>query len=303
MKRYVLLSAALHLLVFLAFYLPTLLWVRDTPPPPALELVLPPPMIEPEEEDPTPEETPKKSPTPDLTQAKSLVGDLQPTPTPSLSPTPTRTDKPTSTPSLTPTEMEPTKTPTETATAKPATNTPTAKATDTKKPTPKPTDTKKPTPKPTNTKKPTPRPTNTPGPTASPTPDKTATVVAQAVKNLAGAIKSAEKAIPSTNYSAGAGTGMSLSRAFGDGAYLGRLREELQANFAPPHSMRQGERVVTVYFKILRSGEIVDIAVRDTSGNRRIDEAAKRAVEAVTPFEPLPPGTSDLGVTCEFVVE
>lgn len=98
--------------------------------------------------------------------------------------------------------------------------------------------------------------------------------------------------------------GLRTSVPFGDMMFLGRLRDVIQENFHAPRVTRdQGKRVAVVYFKILKNGDIIDISVVESSGHKGIDRAAVKAVEAVRPFDPLPPGTSDLGVTCDFVAE
>jgi len=100
------------------------------------------------------------------------------------------------------------------------------------------------------------------------------------------------------------GGGMKTSRPFRDIGYLTRLSRRLKENFVPPR-VRQGvgERVAVVYFKILSNGEIVDINLMSSSGHRRVDRAAVRAVEALGRFERLPYGTADLEVSCDFKVE
>lgn len=315
MRRYIALSAVLHLLVFLLAGIPLFLRIQEDEPPPSMSIEISDfPMFE----EPTPEEdeTPEKTPTPDLTQMRSMLDDDEletPTATPTSTPTEKVTD--TATPTETHTPEEATSTPTPTETTLDATNTPTAKPSETPKPsdTPKPTATKKPTPKPTETKKPTPKPTNTakatetPKATESPTPDKTKQAIAKAAMDLSKAIKGAgdsQSTSPVPVAGFGQGGGMKTTRPFGDAGYLARLRALLQENFSPPR-VPQGSKkyVATVYFKIGAAGEITDITIADESGHKGVDRAAIEAVKKVGRVDKLPFGTIDLGVTCEFVVE
>ena len=324
MKRYFIISAILHIVVFTGLYFLPLLFIRgqESSPPP-LDLVFLPPPEEVVEEDPTPEPTVKKTPSPEPTDYRSIVGELAPSMTPTPTLTPSKTLKPSSTPSSTPTPLEPTDTPTVSPTSAPPTETPVpATNTPTSKPTKKPTNTAKPTAKPTDTAKPTttPKPTHTVGPTHSPTPDPTKQAIAKAMKDVVAAIKNAEKTAPVSPVPvvrsgvpgatgtgigvAGEGNGLRTAVPFGDMGYLGRLQSLLQENFEPPRKTREGgKRTAVIGFKILKDGDIVDIEIVKSSGHKGIDRAAIKAVENSRPIDPLPLGTSDLGVNCDFVVE
>ncbi len=322
MRRYFIISAILHVVVFVGLYFLPLLFIRgQEPSPPPLDVVFLPPPEEVVEEDPTPEPTAKKTPSPEPTDYRSIVGELAPSMTPTPTQTPSKTLKPSSTPTSTPTPLEPTSTPTVSPTSVPPTDTPVpATNTPTSKPTKKPTNTPKPTAKPTDTAKPTatPKPTNTAGPTHSPTPDPTKEAIAKAMKDAVAAIKNAEKAAPVSPVPVkksgipggtgigveGEGNGLRTAVPFGDMGYLARLQSLLQNNFEPPRSTREnGKRTAVIGFKILKNGDIVDIEIVKSSGHKGIDRAAIKAVENSRPIEPLPLGTSDLGVNCDFVVE
>lgn len=324
MRRYFIISAILHIVVFAGLYfLPMLLIRGQEPTPPPLNLTfLPPPEPEVKEEEPTPEPTAKKTPSPEPTDFRSMVGRLSPSLTPTPTPTSTRTQKPSATPTPTPSPREATQTPTLSPTPVPPTETPVpATSTPTSKPTRKPTETPKPTVKPTNTSKPTetPKATDTPGPTHSPTPNPTKQVLAKALKDAVSAIKKAEsgpespvpvekKGVPGAALSGvggdGEGSGLITSVPFADYGYLGRLQTQLKDSFKPPLRMtNKTRRTATVKFTIMSSGEITGIEIVTSSGHKGIDKAAMAAVDSISPFEPLPGGTTDLGVTCEFVAD
>ncbi|MCP5054596.1 MAG: TonB C-terminal domain-containing protein, partial [bacterium] len=66
-----------------------------------------------------------------------------------------------------------------------------------------------------------------------------------------------------------------------------------------------GRHVATVYFRILRSGQIRDLVLKQKSGIRTLDLSSLRAVENAAPFPPLPNQFTDryLGVYFDFVWE
>jgi len=49
-----------------------------------------------------------------------------------------------------------------------------------------------------------------------------------------------------------------------------------------------GTFFATVYFKILRNGQIVDLKVKESSGIQSLDMSAQRAIQISAPFPPLP---------------
>lgn len=283
MGRYITLSGILHILVVLVFMIPALLW--NSKPQETIAITPVAPLVQPEEEPEDPP-TPTPVPTPDLTQARSLVGEKAPTPTPSPTPTPTSTQKPSPTPSPTATKEKPTDTPT--ASKVPPTKTPTAK--------------------PTNTA----APSNTPKPTSTPTPDTRKTKIAEQIAVIQEEMKdpaeptpiTPQKVVSDPNKFIDQGGGFSTSVPFGDQGYLGRLSAVLQRNFVPPPVRSDaGVLVAKVLFKISRDGTISGGQLIESSGHKRVDGAALRAVAAVERFERLPHGTPDLEVTCDFKVE
>jgi TonB family protein len=49
-----------------------------------------------------------------------------------------------------------------------------------------------------------------------------------------------------------------------------------------------GTFFATVYFKILRNGQVVDLKVKESSGIQSLDMSAQRAIQISAPFPPLP---------------
>jgi len=49
-----------------------------------------------------------------------------------------------------------------------------------------------------------------------------------------------------------------------------------------------GTFYATVYFKILRNGQVVDLKVKESSGIQSLDMSAQRAIQISAPFPPLP---------------
>ncbi len=88
---------------------------------------------------------------------------------------------------------------------------------------------------------------------------------------------------------------------FSDDFYLNLIMTKIANNWLNP--LRGGRRIsVVIYFRILRSGDVVDVKVERSSGNSLFDQAALRAVLASSPLPPLPQSyTGDfLGVHFEF---
>lgn len=83
--------------------------------------------------------------------------------------------------------------------------------------------------------------------------------------------------------------------------YLNLIYMKVYRNWLPPVSGR--ELSATVYFKILRSGEVKDARIEKRSGSMNYDQRALRTILVSAPFPELPQDyTSDhLGVHFEFV--
>lgn len=83
--------------------------------------------------------------------------------------------------------------------------------------------------------------------------------------------------------------------------YIKQVQSKISQNWTWAKSY-SGSYTTVVYFRILRSGEISDLRVKTSSGNKLYDNICLRAVEVSSPFPPLPDGYNDnwLGVYFEF---
>ena len=86
--------------------------------------------------------------------------------------------------------------------------------------------------------------------------------------------------------------------------YLAAVRDRIAANWQPPSGLATGGEPVkaTVYFRIVRSGNVVDARLETASGTEYFDRSALRAVMLSDPMPPLPAGftSGDLGVHFGF---
>lgn len=83
--------------------------------------------------------------------------------------------------------------------------------------------------------------------------------------------------------------------------YIKQIQSKISENWTWAQSYA-GDFKTVVYFKITRSGQISDIKIKTSSGNKLYDNICLRAVEISSPFPPLPQGYEDdwLGVFFEF---
>ncbi len=83
--------------------------------------------------------------------------------------------------------------------------------------------------------------------------------------------------------------------------YVNQIRKKIVENWVWSQNY-SGELKTVVYFKIIRSGEIKELHIKESSKNRFYDNICLRAVEVSAPFPPLPEGFKEdyLGVYFEF---
>jgi TonB family protein len=83
--------------------------------------------------------------------------------------------------------------------------------------------------------------------------------------------------------------------------YVNQIRKKIVENWLWSQNY-PGELKTIVYFKILRSGEVEEIKIKESSNNKLYDNICLRAVELAKPFPPLPQGFNEdyLGVFFEF---
>lgn len=73
------------------------------------------------------------------------------------------------------------------------------------------------------------------------------------------------------------------------GYYLDRVSDRINSNWRAPR-VPDDTRDAVLYFRILRDGQVQDLAVKETSGSGVFDRRAMAAVEASVPLPPLPKG-------------
>ena len=83
--------------------------------------------------------------------------------------------------------------------------------------------------------------------------------------------------------------------------YMRNLEQKIKNNWAPPKkgSMKR----VKTQFTIHRDGTITDIKITGSSGDVLVDSAAKAAIEASSPVEPLPKEFKGESVPIEFTFD
>jgi len=86
--------------------------------------------------------------------------------------------------------------------------------------------------------------------------------------------------------------------------YLAAVRDRIAANWQPPAGLATGSEPIraTVYFRIVRLGNVVGVRLESASGTEYFDRSALRAVMLSDPMPPLPAGFTggDLGVHFGF---
>jgi protein TonB len=84
--------------------------------------------------------------------------------------------------------------------------------------------------------------------------------------------------------------------------YLGLILAKISAHWRNPYQGQAQEMRTQVYFKLDRSGELLEAHMEKPSGDGPFDQAALRAVYMAKPFPPFPPEMklATLGVHFEF---
>jgi TonB family protein len=118
-------------------------------------------------------------------------------------------------------------------------------------------------------------------------------------------------ALPYSNFAMDGATkgGMTMSGPGGGGDFAGRFRSYvdgvsnrissnwLQSTVDP--SVRWAPRAMFT-FQILRDGSVTNVQMTTSSGNRSVDDSARRAILNSSPASPLPSNYSGSSVTVEF---
>ena len=86
------------------------------------------------------------------------------------------------------------------------------------------------------------------------------------------------------------GSGASASRnSAGQNRYLALIQAKIEQEWVAPRvSIDQDHPQVTLKFRVLSSGEVLNLGIQQSSGNGYYDAAAKRAVRAASPLPPFP---------------
>jgi len=89
-----------------------------------------------------------------------------------------------------------------------------------------------------------------------------------------------------TGYGPGSGPGSGFPYAY----YIETLKNKISTSWysALVSPGLRGKYTASVYFKILRNGQVKDLQLETKSGNDSLDLSALRAVENAAPFPPLP---------------
>lgn len=98
----------------------------------------------------------------------------------------------------------------------------------------------------------------------------------------------------------GVGSGMPFGTRFGAYAALVRDRVARQWRTDQVDSRLRTLPPAIVTFEIMRSGQVQNVRVVQSSGNRALDYSAERAVLQAAPFEPLPAAYGGSSATIEF---
>lgn len=96
-----------------------------------------------------------------------------------------------------------------------------------------------------------------------------------------------------------ASKGTAKSRQAGNASisnYKGKLRRKITRRFKPGRS-KPGKRDAVVSFVIIANGQAKSIRLARSSGNKKLDLAAVKAVQRSSPFPPLPEGKSKLSIS------
>jgi protein TonB len=84
--------------------------------------------------------------------------------------------------------------------------------------------------------------------------------------------------------------------------YLALIQSKIEQSFRPPPGRRKALMAI-LEFRISKTGEVVALQRKQSSGDFLFDQAAERAIRAAGRFPPLPANfeASELGINFEFV--
>ena len=111
--------------------------------------------------------------------------------------------------------------------------------------------------------------------------------------------------VAATATGAGTGTGQGPGGSSPLASYLTLVDWKIQQNWVPVGTPGSPETVAVVRFRVLRSGQVRDVALDASSGNASLDASAVRAVRESIPLPPFPNLLTDswLDLRYRFVME
>jgi TonB family protein len=71
--------------------------------------------------------------------------------------------------------------------------------------------------------------------------------------------------------------------------YFVLIQDKITGNWTPPRVVPSTVGTINLSMKVLRSGQVRDLTLKSSSGDRLLDDSALRAVRLSTPLPPLPP--------------
>ena len=71
--------------------------------------------------------------------------------------------------------------------------------------------------------------------------------------------------------------------------YLALVQEKIDSNWVPPKRASGTVDTAVLSIRVLRSGQVRDLVINSSSGDRAFDDSALRAVRLSSPLPPLPP--------------
>lgn len=85
------------------------------------------------------------------------------------------------------------------------------------------------------------------------------------------------------------GSSSTSQSSAGQNRYLALIQDKIKKKWiAPPVTMKQNHPEVILKFRVLGSGEVMNLGIVQGSGNTSYDDAALRAVRAASPLPPIP---------------
>jgi TonB family protein len=83
--------------------------------------------------------------------------------------------------------------------------------------------------------------------------------------------------------------------------YMKKLQTDIKENWDPPKS--NSSKSVVALFKIAKNGNLLNFKILTSSGDKKTDKAAKKAVEKTAPFTPLPDGFKEKSIDIQFTFD